>query len=597
MANINGNNAANTLIGTAFADNINAKGGNDFVDAGDGNDVVDGGSGNDILKGGRGNDQLFGGADDDRLNGGDGDDYIDGGSGNADWAEFDGGAAVNVDLTAGTATGQGNDTLVGIERVLGSSFNDTLKGNSANNRLDGADGNDTFIATLGNDAIIGGAGVDLISFGGLGQSVNANLAAGTYNAGTASGTLSGIENVTGTAFADTIVGNSGDNVIDGGVGSDSLDGGAGIDTLKITANTSAPYNQGAFVNLTTGTSTSYGSTDTLQNFENVIGSDASDFITGNAGNNSINGGGASDSIYATQGIDVYDGGTGANDTVYFAGQPGATANLATGTYSFDANNYGTMVNIKHLIGGAADDTLTGNTAANKLDGDAGNDVLAGGAGNDEVWGGAGSDRLIADGGNDLLVGDYSLSGYGDNASDIFEIGTNAGTVTLQDFDQGVDKVDLTAFNLGSSNYWTASAAQSSPYVTTMTLTGQAQEVVTVNLVGVPAGHTLTLNDMIGGSTSLIPPTPTYPLNGGNGVADIFVIQPQHTGTQELTGFEDGLDRIDLTFLNQPGWQGAQGGASDGTTLFDFWNTTTGDVFHLHVAGVGFGLITQPDIII
>jgi Ca2+-binding RTX toxin-like protein len=597
MANINGNNSANTLIGTALADTIKGRGGNDIIDAGDGDDIVFGDDGNDILKGGRGNDQLFGGADDDRLNGGDGDDYIDGGSGNADWAEFDGGAAVNVDLTAGIATGQGNDTLIGIERVLGSSFNDIIKGSAANNRLDGGDGNDTFIATVGNDAINGGAGIDLISFAGLATGVNANLAAGTYNAGAATGTMSSIENVTGTALADTIVGNSAANVIDGGVGSDYLDGGAGIDTLKITANTSAPYNQGGFVNLTTGTSTSYAATDTVLNFENVIGSDASDFITGNAGNNVINGGGLTDTIYATQGVDVYDGGTGANDGVYFTGQPGVTANLATGTYAFDANNYGTLLNIKHLVGGSGDDNLTGNTGVNKLDGEAGNDVIAGGAGNDELWGGAGSDRLIADGGNDLLIGNASMSGPTDHASDTFEIRTNAGTVTVQDFEQGVDKLDFTAFNLGTSSYWTASAAQSSPYVTTLTLTGQGQEVVKVNLVGVPAGHTLSLYEMIGGSPALIPPTPTYPMNGGNGVADIFVIQPQSSGTQTLAGFEDGLDRIDLTFLNQAGWHGAQGGASDGSTLFDFWNTVTGDVFHLHVAGVGFGLITQPDIII
>ena len=121
--------------------------------------------------------------------------------------------------------------------------------------------------------------------------------------------------------------------------------------------------------------------------------------------------------------------------------------------------------------------------------------------------------------------------------------------------------------------------------------------MTINLQGVSAGSTLTLNDMIGGSTGLIPSAPTYPMNGGNGIADIFTILPQATGTLELMGFEDGLDRLDLTFLNQPGWDGAQGGASDGTTLFDFWNTTTGDAFHLHVDGVGFGLITQPDIII
>ncbi len=596
MANINGNNSSNTLIGTAFADTINAKGGNDTVDAGDGDDFVDGGSGNDILKGGLGHDLLFGGDGTDRLNGGDGNDQIDGGAG-VDWAEFDGGAAVNVDLTAGTSSGQGNDTIFSIENVLGSSFNDVIKGSAANNRLEGGNGNDTFIVTIGNDVVRGDSGIDLIAFAQLGAAAIVNLATGTYTAGAATGTLNSIENVTGSALNDTITGNAADNVIDGGAGSDVLNGGAGVDTLLITANSSAPYNQGAFVNLTLGTSTSYGSSDTISNFENVIGSDASDFITGNAGNNVIHGGGATDSIYATQGVDHYDGDTGANDAVYFTGQPGVVASLATNTYAFDANSYGTMANIDHLLGSGSADSLTGDQFNNKLDGDAGNDTIRGGGGDDQIWGGAGSDRLIADGGNDQLSGDYSMFNFGDRASDVFEIATTAGTVTINDFEQGVDLVDLTAFNLGSSNYWTASGTQSSAYVTTLTLSGQNQEVVTIHLNGVPAGHTLTLNDFVGGTQSLIPPTPTYPINGGNGLADIFQILPQVSGTIDLPGFEDGLDRLDLTFLQQPGWHGAQGGYGDGTTLFDFWNTTTGDAFHLHVLGVGFGLINQYDIII
>jgi hypothetical protein len=168
-------------------------------------------------------------------------------------------------------------------------------------------------------------------------------------------------------------------------------------------------------------------------------------------------------------------------------------------------------------------------------------------------------------------------------------------VTIVDFEIGIDKIDFTDFNLGNSTYWTASAAQSSPSVTTLTLTGQAQEQVTVVLQGVSDGYTMTLNDMIGGSTSLIAAPPVNP--NGNGIADIFVILPQVSGTQVISGFEDGLDRIDLTFLNQPGWDGSQGGAPDGSTLFQFWNSTTGDNFELLMDGVGFGLITQPDIII
>jgi hypothetical protein len=111
----------------------------------------------------------------------------------------------------------------------------------------------------------------------------------------------------------------------------------------------------------------------------------------------------------------------------------------------------------------------------------------------------------------------------------------------------------------------------------------------------PDGHNLSLNDMIGGTTALIAAPPTFP--DGNGLADVFTIQPQSSGRFTQSGFEDGLDMLDLTFLNQSGWDGAQGAASDGSVLFDFWNTTTGDAFELHLPGVGFGLITQADIII
>lgn len=594
MANINGNNNANTLIGTAFADTINARGGNDYVDAGDGDDYVDGGNGDDVLKGGRGNDQMFGGNNNDRLNGGDGDDHLDGGSG-TDWADFDGGAAVNVDLLLGVATGQGNDTLLGIENVLGSSFADRIKGSAGNNVLDGAAGNDVFIATQGIDTIIGGLGTDAIHFSGLTSAVTANLATGSYSATGASGTLSGVENMTGSAQADNLTGDAADNVIDGGLGNDIINGGAGIDTAIISGNPNAPFNQGAFANLTTGISTGGAGTDTLIGIENLIGSDFKDQLTGNAGNNVLSGGASSDSFYATQGIDVYNGDTGAHDTVYFTGQPGATANLATGTYSFDANNYGTMTNIDDLVGGSGNDNLTGDALANTLDGMDGNDTIAGGLGNDLIYGGAGSDTLIADGGNDLLVGNYSYFDFGDNASDTFVIGTNAGTVTINDFELGVDKLDVSAFNLGGSNYWTATATMSSLTTTTLTLTGQNQEVVTINMLGVSDGYHLSLNDMIGGTAALIPPRPVLP--GANGQADIFVITPQSSGTILLNGFEDDLDLLDMTFLNQPGWDGTGYAANDGSTMFDFWNTNTNDVFSVQLLGVGFGVITMADVII
>ena len=52
--------------------------------------------------------------------------------------------------------GAGLDTLIGIERLIGSSGNDTLTGDSLANRIDGGAGDDTIDGGAGNDILIGG---------------------------------------------------------------------------------------------------------------------------------------------------------------------------------------------------------------------------------------------------------------------------------------------------------------------------------------------------------------------------------------------------------------------------------------------------------
>ena len=90
-------------------------------------------------------DTLTGNAGDNRLEGRGGNDTLDGGAGN-DWARYENTTtgAVQVNLATGLATGgAGNDTLLNIENVLGSVFDDTLTGNAGANRLQGGAGNDT----------------------------------------------------------------------------------------------------------------------------------------------------------------------------------------------------------------------------------------------------------------------------------------------------------------------------------------------------------------------------------------------------------------------------------------------------------------------
>ncbi len=168
-------------------------------------------------------------------------------------------SAITVDLNTGLVSGWSNDTLIGIQSVIGTYYADVIKGNNQNNGLFGGRGADTIDGRSGNDSISsdnakatlkGGAGDDLILpgpggakliDGGLGVDsidLNYTLAAATVDLGTQSmviggvtSTYAGVEGVTGTQFDDTLVGSEGDNVIVGGAGNDVLRGLGGRDKL------------------------------------------------------------------------------------------------------------------------------------------------------------------------------------------------------------------------------------------------------------------------------------------------------------------------------------------------------------------------------
>ena len=122
--------------------------GEDLLRGGGSDDDLDGGSGNDTLAGNHGDDSLWGGDGDDLLSGGIGDDTLNGGSGN-DTVTFSGvdhqeyssdgfliDLALNVARDRNTENSVGEDTLIDIENVIGSSENDRIFGNDEDNRLD-----------------------------------------------------------------------------------------------------------------------------------------------------------------------------------------------------------------------------------------------------------------------------------------------------------------------------------------------------------------------------------------------------------------------------------------------------------------------------
>jgi Ca2+-binding RTX toxin-like protein len=130
-------------------------------------DTLTGGDGNDYLDGDGGNDTLVGAAGDDWFLGGLGNDSIDGGPGTFDIVQALNLAPVSINLATGTATGDGSDSLSGVEAIHGTDFADILTGNELANVIFGWGGNDSITGGGGNDQISAGDGTDSVD-GGFG---------------------------------------------------------------------------------------------------------------------------------------------------------------------------------------------------------------------------------------------------------------------------------------------------------------------------------------------------------------------------------------------------------------------------------------------
>ena len=135
--------------------------GSQFDDALYGNNVanrIEGGNSADLLYGYGGDDTLYGGNFGDRLIGGAGADLLNGGDG-FDTADYGASAqGVLIDLTNHQTSGGDaeGDTLVSIEKVIGSGQGDSLLGDGAANFFFGSSGNDRLYGRGGADYLDGG---------------------------------------------------------------------------------------------------------------------------------------------------------------------------------------------------------------------------------------------------------------------------------------------------------------------------------------------------------------------------------------------------------------------------------------------------------
>lgn len=450
---ITGGVGADTLNGGVGADTMIGGAGNDTYIVDDAGDVVseNPGGGTDTVRtvlasytlgsdienlvytgagnfGGTGNglaNSITGGAGNDTLDGGVGADTMIGGLGNDTYIIDNAGDVVTEAGTAGTdtvLTTLNSYTLpAGVEVLTFTGAGDFAgTGNGFANTLTGGTGNDTLNGGIGADTMIGGTGDDTYVVDNVGDAVSENPGEGndtvlssityTLGANLENLTQSGIGNIgaTGNAANNVIIGNAGNNVMSGLGGADTLDGGAGTDTATYAASAA-----GVSVSLATG----FGSGgdaegDTLVNIENLTGSNFSDTLEGNGGNNVLTGGAGTDTVSyqnAAAGITVSLAVAAPQDTV------GAGTDTLTG--------------FENLTGSAFDDVLTGSSGANTLMGLDGNDTLNGGAGADILTGGAGADRFVYSATTDSSPG----------APDI-----------ITDFSHGADIIDLSAIDANAS---------------------------------------------------------------------------------------------------------------------------------------------------
>lgn len=188
-----------------------------------------GSPGNDHIVGDAVANVLRGAGGDDRLQGLGGDDTLVGGPG-TDTVDLSSATSAFVDLGAGTAVGEGSDTLVEIENVIGSPGNDVIKGDNGPNTLQGGAGDDTLEGAGDDDTLDGGAGSDTVSYRSSDQGLNVNLAKGTAT-GAGTDTLVDVENLDGSRFKDVIHGNELGNRLDGRSGPDEIYGHGGRDFI------------------------------------------------------------------------------------------------------------------------------------------------------------------------------------------------------------------------------------------------------------------------------------------------------------------------------------------------------------------------------
>jgi Ca2+-binding RTX toxin-like protein len=362
-------------------------------------------------------DTLLGGVNDDfeTFRGEGGNDFIDGRTGydRADYRTSTNAVTVNLATGAASSASQGTDTLRSIEEIRGTMFDDMLDARGFTGGTTSTTANvgsywyglNRFMPEGGND-IIYGNGATGISYENAMVGVRVDLEAGDADALLESDkltdgyktvgrdTFTGVYDVRGTALDDELIG-GGAGRVTLGTAVEVFRGNAGNDTIDggggfdVADYANSPNAIEVDLTLSTGqVQDGWGFVDTLKNVEQISASFYADTLVGGASDDWFTGGGGADTI---------DGGGGYNTVSYNSDTAGVTAKLggwvdAPGSlprgYTGSARDGTGAIDVFRNIQG-----VIGSNYADTITGDANNNRLDGRGGNDTIDGGAGNDLV------------------------------------------------------------------------------------------------------------------------------------------------------------------------------------------------------------
>jgi Ca2+-binding RTX toxin-like protein len=368
---------------------------------------------------------------------------------------------IHGDDTSETLNGHNDASVDYADIIYGHGGDDTINGGDGKDHLDGGAGNDVLNGGDNNDdTLVGGEGADVLnggsgstywdyaSYAGSSIGLTLNLRDTSLSSGEARGEVyNSIEGIIGTAHNDLIIGNgekhkllggAGDDTIIGGSGQEAMDGGDGIDTVAY-----ALSGQGVSVSLGAGGGgVNDSQSDTWVNFENVVGSNYNDSLSGDGKANYISGGLGNDSLYGSGGDDTLDAGAG---TDHMQGGEGSDVYYVDSAHdeareqSYYAGTDTVITSVSYDIGmsavevlraadGYAPINLMGNEYTTTLIGNDGSNVLSSKGRGSVMQGGGGNDVYYVDNANDVIVDTGGVDVVYASAS--FTLGSNSGIDTV-----------------------------------------------------------------------------------------------------------------------------------------------------------------------